>query len=126
MLAWWIARKEHIFRAFKRKNAPNLAEVVHSAWVARIRTQLSLFESAVMITNKHMLKGCSCYRAGSFGGVAGPSNQCLDQSKRARNDSFLTKFMQSSSGYVNEENECSPPQKNKTKEKEHIRKRKFM
>ena len=30
-LAWWITRKEHIFRAFKRKNAPesNLAEVVH-------------------------------------------------------------------------------------------------
>ena len=39
-LAWWVTRKEHIFRAFKRKNAPgsNLAEVVHSAWVTQKRT----------------------------------------------------------------------------------------
>ena len=43
-LAWGVTRKEHIFRAFKRKNAPesNLAEVVHSVWVTQKRTQLSL------------------------------------------------------------------------------------
>ena len=43
-LAWWVTRKNHIFRAFKLKNAPesNLAEVVHSAWVTQKRTQLSL------------------------------------------------------------------------------------
>ena len=71
-LAWWVTRKEHIFRAFKRKNAPesNLAEVVHSAWVTQKRTQLSLFKSAVddvceMINTKQMLIG---YGDGSFGG----------------------------------------------------------
>ena len=39
-LAWWVTRKEHIFGAFKRKNAPesNLAEVVHSTWVTQKRT----------------------------------------------------------------------------------------
>ena len=39
-LAWWVTRKEHIFRVFKRKNVPgsNLAEVVHSAWVTQKRT----------------------------------------------------------------------------------------
>ena len=38
-LAWWVTRKEHIFRAFKRKNAPDsdLAEVAHSAWVTQKR-----------------------------------------------------------------------------------------
>ena len=48
-LAWWITRKEHIFRAFKRKNAPesDLTKVVHSAWVTQKRMQLSLFELTV-------------------------------------------------------------------------------
>ena len=130
-LAWRVTRKEHKFRAFKRKNIPesNLAEVVHSAWVTQKRTQLSLFESAVddicdMITTKQMLKG---YGDGSIGGGTGPSVQCLDKRKRARNDSLLTKIMLSSSSYANVENECSPPrQKNKRKEREQIRKRKFM
>ena len=47
-----------------------------------------------MITTKRMLKG---YGDGSFGGETGPSIQCLDKRKRARNDSILTKIMQSSS-----------------------------
>ena len=96
-LAWWATRKGHIFSAFKSKNAPefNLAEVVHSAWVTPKKTQLSLFESAVddicdMITTKQMLKG---YGDGSFGGGTGPSIQCLDKRKRARNDSILTRIM---------------------------------
>ena len=124
-LAWWVTRKERIFRAFKRKNAPksNLAEVVHSAWVAQKRTQLSLFELAVddnceMVNTKQMLKGCG---QGSFGGGTGSSIQCLDKRKRAQNDSVLTKIMQASSSYENAENECSPPEKKtktKTKEKE--------
>ena len=130
-LAWWVTRKKHIFRAFKRKNAPesNLAEVVHSAWVTQKRKQLSLFESAVddicdMITTKQMFKS---YGDGSFGGGTGPSIQCLDKRKRARNDSILTKIMQASSSYKNAENECSPPrEKNKRKEKKRIRKRRFM
>ena len=48
-LAWWVTRKEHIFRAFKRKNAPesDLTKVVHSAWVTQKRMQLSLFELTV-------------------------------------------------------------------------------
>ena len=63
------------------------------------RTQLSLFESAVdnicdMITIKQMLKG---YGDESFGGGTGPSIQCLDKRKRARNDSILTKIIQASS-----------------------------
>ena len=96
-LAWWATRKGHIFSAFKSKNAPesNLAEVVHSAWVTPKKTQLSLFESAVddicdMITTKQMLKG---YGDGSFGGGTGPSIQCLDKRKCARNDSILTRIM---------------------------------
>ena len=38
-LGWWVTRKEHIFRAFKRKNAPDsdLVEVAHSAWVTQKR-----------------------------------------------------------------------------------------
>ena len=119
-LAWWDTRKERIFRAFKRKNAPesNLAEVVHSTWLTQKRTQLTLFESAVddiydMIATKQMLKG---YGDGSFEGRIGPSIQCLDKRKRASNDSILKKIMQSSSSYMNAENECSPPRK-KTKEK---------
>ena len=30
-LAWWVTRKQHIFRAFKHKNIPesSLAEIVH-------------------------------------------------------------------------------------------------
>ena len=42
---WWVTRKEHIFRAFERKNIleSNLAEVVHSALVTQKGTQLSLF-----------------------------------------------------------------------------------
>ena len=124
-LAWWVTRKEHIFRPLKSKNAPesNLAEVVYSAWVTQKRTQLSLFESAVddiceMINTKQMLKG---YRDGSFEGGTGPSIQSLNKRKRARNDSILTKIMQASSSYENAENECSPPEKKtktKTKEKE--------
>ena len=107
-LAWWVTRKEHIFRVFKPNNIPesNLAEVVHSAWVTQKGTQLSLFQSAVadifdMLTTKQMLKG---YGDGSFGGETGTSLQCIDKQKRARNDSILTKIMQSSSSYVNAEN----------------------
>ena len=127
-LAWWVTRKKHIFRAFKRKNAPesNLAEVVHSAWVTQKRKQLSLFESAVddicdMITTKQMFKG---YGDGSFGGGTGPSIQCLDKRKRARNDSILTKIMQASSSYENAENECSPPRKKKQKKRKETHKEK--
>ena len=93
------------------------------------RTQLSLFESAVdnicdMITIKQMLKG---YGDESFGGGTGPSIQCLDKRKRARNNSVLTKIMQGSSSYENAENKCSPPRKkNKIEERDHIGKRKFM
>ena len=82
-LAWWVTRKEHIFRAFKRKNAPisNLAEIVHSARFTQKRIQLSLFESAVddicdMVTTKQMLKS---YGDGSFGSGTGPSVQYLDK-----------------------------------------------
>ena len=88
-----------------------------------------MFESAVddicdMITTKQMLKGNG---DGSFGGGTGPSIQCLDKRKRARNDSVLTKIMQASSSYENAENECSPPRgKNNRKEKKRIRKRRFM
>ena len=117
-LAWWITRKEHIFRAFKRKNAPesNPAEVVNSAWVTQKRTQLSLFESAVndicdLITTKQMLKG---YGDRSFEGGIGSSIQYLDKRKRARNDSVLTKIMRVSFSYENAQNECSLPRK-KTK-----------
>ena len=119
-LAWRDTRKERIFRAFKGKNAPesNLTEVVHSSWLTQKRTQLSLSDSAVddiydMIATKQMLKG---YGDGSFEGRTGPSIQCLDKRKRASNDSILKKTMQSSSRYVNAENQCSPPRK-KTKEK---------
>ena len=53
-----------------------------------------MFELAVddicdMITTKQMLKG---YGDGSFGGGTGPSIQCLDKRKRARNDSILIKL----------------------------------
>ena len=137
-LAWWVTRKENIFRAFKRKNAPesNLAEVVHSAWVTQKRTQLSFFESAAddiceIINTKQMLKG---YGDRSLGVGTGPSIQCLDKSKHALNDSILTKIIQASSSYENAENECSNPPppapppcfKKKRKGREHIRKRKFM
>ena len=119
-LAWWVTRKEHIFRAFKRKNAPgsNLAEVVHSAWVTQKRTQLSFLESAVdetcdMITNKQMLKG---YGDGSFGGGTGPSIQCLDKRKRARNDSILTKLCKQAPAMRMQRMSALHPEK-KTKEK---------
>ena len=63
-LAWWFTSKEHIFRAFKRKNIPesNLAEALHSAWVTQNRIQLSLCESEIddicdMISTKQILKG---------------------------------------------------------------------
>ena len=88
-----------------------------------------MFESAVddicdMITTKQILKGSV---DGSFGGETGPSIQCLDKRKRARNDSILAKIMQSSYSYVNTENECSPLRKKpKRNEREQIRKRKFM
>ena len=65
-----------------------------------------------MITTKQMLKG---YRDGSFGGGTGPSIQCLDKRKRARNDSILTKILQGNSSYENAKNECSPPRKKKKK-----------
>ena len=128
-LAWWDTRKERIFRAFKRKNAPesNLAEVVHSTCLTQKRTQLSLFESAVddiydMIATKQMLKG---YGDGSFEGRTGPSIQCLDKRKRASNDSILKKIMQSSSSYMNAENECSPPQKKQKKRRGAHKKKKI-
>ena len=62
-----------------------------------------MFESAVddicdMITTKQMLKG---YGDGSFGGGTGPSIQCLDKCKSARNDFILTKIMQASPSYEN-------------------------
>ena len=63
-----------------------------------------------MITTKQMLKG---YGDGSFGGGTGPSIQCLDKRKRARNDSILTKILQGNSSYENAKNECSPPRKKK-------------
>ena len=72
-----------------------------------------------MITTKQMLKG---YRDGSFGGGTGPSIQCLDKRKRARNDSILTKILQGNSSYENAKNECSPPRKKKKKEKKGTRK----
>ena len=68
-----------------------------------------------------MLKG---YGDGSFGGGTGPSVQCLDKRKRARNDFILTKIMQSSSSYVNAENECSPPRKKKQKKRKGTNKEK--
>ena len=67
-----------------------------------------------MITTKQMLKG---YRDGSFGGGTGPSIQCLDKRKRARNDSILTKILQGNSSYENAKNECSPPRKKKKKKR---------
>ena len=77
-----------------------------------------------MITTKHMLKG---YGDGSFKDGTGPSIQCLDKRKRARNDSVLTKIMQASFSYENAENECYPPRKkNNRKERKRIRKRRFM
>ena len=105
--ALWVTRKEHIFRALKRKNLTqsNLAEVAHSAWVTQKRTQLSLFELGVddicdMITTKQMLKG---YRDEAFGRGTGPSIQCLDKRKRCHNVSILKKTMQSNSSNVNAE-----------------------
>ena len=75
-----------------------------------------MFESEVdnicdMITTKQMLKG---YGDGSFRGGTGPSTQCLAKRKHARNDSVLTKIMQSNSSNVNAEIECSPPRKETT------------
>ena len=79
-----------------------------------------MFESVVddiceMINTKQMLKN---YGDGSFGGGTGPSIQFLDKCERVRNGSILTKIMQASSSHENAENECSPPLKKKTKEKE--------
>ena len=39
-LKWWVSRKTHIFRAFKRKCSPetNLAELIRSSWVTQKRT----------------------------------------------------------------------------------------
>ena len=75
--------------------------------------ELAVDDICDMITTKQMLKG---YGDGSFGGGAGPSIQCLDKRKRARNDSILTKILQASSSCENAENERSPPRKKKRKE----------
>ena len=86
-LKWWVSRKTHIFRTFKRKCSPesNLAEVIHSSWVTQKRTQVSIYEACIydiceQVTVKHMLKG---YGEGSFIGGTGPSFGNLQKWQKA-------------------------------------------
>ena len=48
-LKWWLARKEHIFLAFKDHECPesNLSKVIHSSWVATKRTHMTLYEATI-------------------------------------------------------------------------------
>ena len=81
-LKWWLARKEHIFRAFKDRECPesNLSEVIHSSWVTTKQTKMTLYEAIIdaiaeHVTIKQMLKA---YRDGGFGGSTGPNFKELE------------------------------------------------
>ena len=64
-LAWWVTRKEHIFGAFKRKNAPgsNLGEVVHSSWITQKKEHSSLYSNQRLTIFVIWLLSSRCWKA---------------------------------------------------------------
>ena len=133
-LKWWVSRKTHIFRGFKRKCSPesNLAEVIHFSCFTQKRTQLSIYEACVddiceQVTVKQMLKD---YEEGSFIGGTGPSFGNLQQRQKAREDSLTSKIIEDprcvtsqnimhektpKSFEIDSDDGCSPPRKKKYK-----------
>ena len=86
-LPWWIERKHHIFRAFKKKSisSTNLAEVIHSTWVTSGQVHLDLYDSTVdditdFVNTKQMVKG---YCDGSYKGGTG-KRSCLAKNYQKR------------------------------------------
>ena len=87
-LKWWLAQKEHIFRAFKDHECSesNLSEVIYSSWVTTKRTHMTLYDATINdivehVTIKQMLKA---YSDGGFGGGTGPNFKELEARKLAR------------------------------------------
>ena len=80
----------------------NLAEVIHSSWVSKKRTHLSIYEStlddvAEVVTIKQMLKR---YEEGNFGGGTGPSYMQINSRKDTQN-------IKASLKYVKKDKKCS-------------------
>ena len=104
-LKWWLAPKEHIFRAFKDLKCPEsiLSKVIHSSWVTTKRTHMTLYEATIddiaeHVTIKQMLKA---YDDGGFGGATGPSFKDLEARKLARKERASSQAIANNDDAVN-------------------------
>ena len=104
-LKWWLARKEHIFRAYKDRVCPesNLSEVIHSSWVTIKRTLITLYEATIddiaeHVTIKQMLKA---YGDAGFGGGTGPNFKGLEAQKLARKERVSSQIIANNDNAVN-------------------------
>ena len=102
---WWLARKEHIFRAFKDRECPksNLSELIHSSWVTTKRTHMTLYEATIddiveHVTIKQILKP---HGDGGFGGGTGPNFKELEAQKLARKERVSSQITASNDDAIN-------------------------
>ena len=100
-LKWWLARKEHIFRAFKDRECPesNLSDVIHSSWVTTKRTHMTTIDDiAEHVAIKQMLK---VYSDGGFGGSTGPNFKELEARKLAGKERVSSQIIANNDDAVN-------------------------
>lgn len=104
-LKWWLARKEHIFRAFKDRECPksNSSEVMHSSWVTTKRRHVTLYEPTIDDITEHlaikqMLKD---YGNGRFGGGTGRNIKELEARKLARKERVSSQIIANNDDAIN-------------------------